>query len=156
MYSTLSVPFLRILTLRVLAGSASLRSSLTESRTDSGCRLGSKKMEKREQRVQKIIELRKEKVEKQKRNIWGMVLITVIVLLMIFIMLYQKKKIVDTMASYDVRYETLQKSIKEEKKHAKEIEKEKEYMQSDEYIAQVAREKLGLVKDNEIVFEEED
>ena len=62
-------------------------------------------------------------------------------------MLYQKKKIVDTMASYDVRYETLQKSIKEEKKHAKEIEKEKEYMQSDEYIAQVAREKLGLVKD---------
>lgn len=72
-------------------------------------------MEKREQRVQKIIELRKEKVEKQKRNIWGMVLITVIVLLMIFIMLYQKKKIVDTMASYDVRYETLQKSIKEEK-----------------------------------------
>lgn len=113
------------------------------------------KMEKREQRVQKIIELRKEKVEKQKRNIWGMVLITVIVLLMIFIMLYQKKEIVDTMASYDVRYETLQKSIKEEKKHAKEIEKEKEYMQSDEYIAQVAREKLGLVKDNEIVFEEE-
>ena len=60
------------------------------------------------------------------------------------------------MASYDVRYETLQKSIKVEKKHAKEIEKEKEYMQSDEYIAQVAREKLGLVKDNEIVFEEED
>lgn len=113
-------------------------------------------MEKREQRVQKIIELRKEKVEKQKRNIWGMVLITVIVLLMIFIMLYQKKKIVDTMASYDVRYETLQKSIKEEKKYTKEIEKEKEYMQSDEYIAQVAREKLGLVKDNEIVFEEED
>ena len=44
---------------------------------------------------------------------------------------------------------------KEEKKHAKEIEKEKEYMQSDEYIAQVAREKLGLVKDNEIVFDEE-
>ena len=56
-------------------------------------------MEKREQRVQKIIELRKEKVEKQKRNIWGMVLITVIVLLMIFIMLYQKKEIVDTMSA---------------------------------------------------------
>ena len=112
-------------------------------------------MERREQKVQKIIELRKEKVEKQKRNIWGMVLITAIVLLMIFIILYQKKKINDTMESYNVRYETLQKSIKEEKKRAKEIEKEKDYMQSDEYIAQVAREKLGLVKDNEIIFEEE-
>lgn len=41
-------------------------------------------MEKREQRVQKIIELRKEKVEKQKRNIWGMVLITVIVAFAIY------------------------------------------------------------------------
>ena len=112
-------------------------------------------MERREQKVQKIIELRKEKVEKQKRNILGMVLITTIVLLMIFIMLYQRKKINDTMTSYNVRYETLQKSIKEEKKRSKEIEKEKEYMQSDEYIAQVAREKLGLVKDNEIIFEEE-
>lgn len=82
-------------------------------------------MEKREQRVQKIIELRKEKVEKQKRNIWGMVLITVIVLLMIFIMLYQKKKIVDTMASYDVRYETLQKSIKEKRSMQKRLKKKK-------------------------------
>ena len=29
-------------------------------------------------------------------------------------------------------------------------------MKYDEYIAQVAREKLGLVKDNEIIFEEGD
>ena len=30
-----------------------------------------------------------------------------------------------------------------------------EYMQTDEYAAEVARDRLGLVKDNEIVFEEE-
>ena len=33
--------------------------------------------------------------------------------------------------------------------------KEKEYMKTDEYVEEAAREKLGLVKDNEIVFQEE-
>ena len=31
----------------------------------------------------------------------------------------------------------------------------KEYMQTDEYVAEVARDRLGLVKSNETVFEEE-
>ena len=35
------------------------------------------------------------------------------------------------------------------------IEAEKEYMKTDEYVEEAAREKLGLVKDNEIVFQEE-
>jgi len=30
----------------------------------------------------------------------------------------------------------------------------KEYMQTDEYIEKTAREKLGMVKDNEILFKE--
>ena len=30
-----------------------------------------------------------------------------------------------------------------------------EYMQTDEYVAEVARDRLGLVKSNETVFEEE-
>ena len=32
---------------------------------------------------------------------------------------------------------------------------QKEYMKTDEYVEEAAREKLGLVKDNEIVFQEE-
>ena len=39
--------------------------------------------------------------------------------------------------------------------NTQEIDEQKEYMQTDEYIAEVARDKLGLVKGNEIVFEEE-
>mgnify|MGYP000582746036 FL=1 len=41
------------------------------------------------------------------------------------------------------------------KERTKEIDKRTEYMQTDEYAAEVARDRLGLVKDNEIVFEEE-
>ena len=39
-------------------------------------------------------------------------------------------------------------------KAKKEIEALKEYMQSDEYAKQVAREKLGLVEGDEIIFKE--
>ena len=42
-----------------------------------------------------------------------------------------------------------------EQERTQEIDEQKEYMQTDEYIAEVARDKLGLVKGNEIVFEEE-
>ena len=42
-----------------------------------------------------------------------------------------------------------------QQERTQEIDEQKEYMQTDEYIAEVARDKLGLVKGNEIVFEEE-
>lgn len=45
-------------------------------------------------------------------------------------------------------------SIAGEQERTQEIDEQKEYMQTDEYIAEVARDKLGLVKGNEIVFEE--
>ena len=36
----------------------------------------------------------------------------------------------------------------------KDIEDMQEYMQSDEYTEKIAKEKIGLVKDNEIIFKE--
>ena len=45
--------------------------------------------------------------------------------------------------------------IEEEQDRTKQIDEEKEYMQTDEYVAEIARDRLGLVKSNEIVFEEE-
>ena len=56
---------------------------------------------------------------------------------------------------YDSKAVALEKSIDSEKERTKEIETEKEYMKTDEYVEEAAREKLGLVKDNEIVFQEE-
>ena len=56
---------------------------------------------------------------------------------------------------YDSKATALEKSIESEKERTKEIEAEKEHMKTDEYVEEAAREKLGLVKDNEIVFQEE-
>ena len=46
-------------------------------------------------------------------------------------------------------------TMKSTENYLSEIEKLKEYMQTDEYVAEVARDRLGLVKSNETVFEEE-
>ena len=45
--------------------------------------------------------------------------------------------------------------IEEEQARTQEIEDLKQYMLTDEYAEQAAREKLGLVKENEIIFQEE-
>lgn len=112
-------------------------------------------MEDRQKKVQKVIAERKKKVEKQKKNITGMVMISIIVFAIIFILLYQKKNVDNRIVSYSAKYETLQQALNEEEKHKKELDKKSEYYKSDEYIAEVAREKLGLLKDNEILFSEE-
>ncbi len=52
------------------------------------------------------------------------------------------------------RITSLDNQIEEEKQRTDEITALKEYMQTDEYIEKTAREKLGMVKDNEILFKE--
>ena len=48
--------------------------------------------------------------------------------------------------------EELQTQIDAEKERSEEINKLKKYVGTDEYIEEVAREKLGLVKEIEILF----
>ena len=52
------------------------------------------------------------------------------------------------------RLHSLDSQIEEEKQRTDDITALKEYMQTDEYIEKTAREKLGMVKDNEILFKE--
>ena len=60
----------------------------------------------------------------------------------------------ESLAGYETRAEALSQQLEEEQARTEEIKELKEYMQTDEYAEQAAREKLGLVKDNEIIFQE--
>lgn len=55
-------------------------------------------------------------------------------------------------AKYESRMAELESDLKEEEKRTKEIEEYREYVKSDEYVEQVARDKLGLVYDDEILL----
>ena len=88
-------------------------------------------------------------------NYLGMAAIAIVVLLLLGNLTYQSENLKARIAVYDAKAAALQESIENEQERTKEIDEQKEYMQTDEYIAEVARDKLGLVKGNEIVFEEE-
>ena len=49
----------------------------------------------------------------------------------------------------------LEQQLEDETKRREEIQELEQYMQSDEYIEKIAREKLGLLKENEILFREQ-
>lgn len=54
--------------------------------------------------------------------------------------------------SKEMELKNIQEKIKAEEKLNAELKKQKEMINSDEYIEKVAREKLGMVKKNEKVF----
>ena len=49
-------------------------------------------------------------------------------------------------------YADLEQQVADEKQKQLDLQAQKEYYNSDSYIEQIAREKLGLVKSNEIVY----
>lgn len=56
---------------------------------------------------------------------------------------------------YKAQEAELEKQLEQEKSRAEEIEELEEYVGTEEYIEDVAKEKLGLVYPNEILFEAE-
>ena len=93
--------------------------------------------------------------QKIANNYLGMAAIVIVVLILLVGLTMQSNNLKARIAVYDAKAAALQQSIEDEQDRTKEIAEQKEYMQTDEYIAEVARDKLGLVKGNEIVFEEE-
>ena len=78
-----------------------------------------------------------------------------IVLILSLTLMAQSRDLKESLAGYETRAEALSQQIEEEQARTQEIEDLKQYMLTDEYAEQAAREKLGLVKENEIIFQEE-
>lgn len=57
---------------------------------------------------------------------------------------------------YNTQIEQLEAEQKEQEERTEELKEFKKYVKTDEYIEEIARDKLGLVHEGEIVFEPED
>ena len=86
----------------------------------------------------------------------GMLLIAVIVVFLLLILAYRCQKLIEKNKNYETRQEELEQEIRDEEIRAEEIENMKSYIYSDEYIEKIAREKLGLVYSDEIIFQAEE
>lgn len=91
-----------------------------------------------------------------KSNRRGMMGIAVVVMTLLVVLLIQSQKLIEKNSAYETQKEELQQQIKDEEIRAEEIENLKEYVDSDEYIEKIARDKLGLVHEGEIIFKAEE
>ena len=86
-----------------------------------------------------------------RRTILG---ITAVVCVLMAVLLVQGQSLRGKLAANENREQQLQQQIDGENQRTEDIGELKEYMQSDEYAEKIARDKLGLVKDGEILFKE--
>lgn len=89
-------------------------------------------------------------------NRMGMLCIILTVFILLIAMMLRSSGLSAGIEQYRERAVTLKRLIDEEKQRTQEIEELRKYMETDAYAEQIARERIGLVKDNEIVFEEAD
>lgn len=85
----------------------------------------------------------------------GMAAIALVVMVLLIGLLVQSQKLSTQNRQYEAHKSELQEQINDEELRAGEIEHLNEYVNSTEYIEKVAREKLGLVYEDEILFQAE-
>lgn len=92
---------------------------------------------------------------KLRKHLSSMAITGVIVLMLVFVTVASMGlKVQNT--KKQARIEELNKLIAEEEKKAEEIEEYGKYVQTKKYAEEVAKEKLGLVYEDEIIFKAED
>ena len=89
-----------------------------------------------------------------RQNMIGMLTITLIVCVLLCVICVKSSAMHRTIQQNNATISQLETQIEEETERTDSIEKKGGYMQSDEYVAKIAREKLGLVNDGEIMFKE--
>ena len=116
-----------------------------------GWKIESKGKEKNERKGRKEF-WPKEKVRKKSRTTEFS--ITIVLCCLVAVLTVKGISLQQKVNANASRLSSLDSQIEEEKQHTDDITALKEYMQTDEYIEKTAREKLGMVKDNEILFKE--
>ena len=99
--------------------------------------------------------MQRRKVQRRK-NGREMLCITVIVLVLIAVVAVQGNRLRKKNAAYEEKMTLLNEQIAEESERSEEIEELKEYVNSQEYAGQAAREKLGMAGEDEILFKAEE
>lgn len=102
------------------------------------------------------LETRKEKEKRVKKNRRhtriGLLSIAGFVCVFLIIFLIANNNLKSKSAENQAKIEELQESIEEQKKRSEGLDEQKEYTKTKEYIEKIAKEKLGLVYPNEIIF----
>lgn len=85
-----------------------------------------------------------------------MFLVSVVVVMILVVVAWGSRGLKEKNAAYEARIEALNAQIRAEETRCEEIEEFRKYTQTKQYAEEVAKEKLGMVHEGEIIFKEED
>ncbi len=118
----------------------------SRTRKSSSARVGKKKPETTKERLARK--------QRKKRGILTRIAVIVIVAAVVAILSVQIIHLRERNAAYKAQEKQLQAEIDSEKERSEELKDAENYVNSDEYIEDEARSKLGMAKDDEIIFKE--
>ena len=99
------------------------------------------------------IVVRNAKVKGKKRN--GFKIIALAVLVLFVVIAYNSVSLQKEKRALEKQYSELQENLQSEQERSEQLEDRAAYMQTIRYIEEIAREKLGLVYEDEIIFRPE-
>ena len=91
-------------------------------------------------------------IQRHRRSVFA---ISAVVLLLFIVVSMSSISLRAKEAEYQVQEQELKQQLKEEKARTKEIKELSEYVGTDEYVEDVAKEKLGLIHEDEIILRAE-
>lgn len=98
---------------------------------------------------------RKAAYRKKRQNRTGMILVTIVVLMMFVVVAIKSVELRDKKETYELREAALMEEIAAEEARTVEIEEYGKYTQTKKYVEEIAKDKLGLVYEGEIIFKDE-
>lgn len=99
---------------------------------------------------------RKAAYRKRVENRFSMFLVTLALLMILVVVSVSSVKLRDKLDTLEAQSAALEAQIEAEKERSEEIETLRKRSQTKEYYEEIAKEKLGLVNPDEIVFKAED
>ena len=95
-------------------------------------------------------------VRKKRQNGFSVALVIMVIIMLMIVITYGRIDLQKKQDEYTLKEEQLLEQIEAEEKRAEEIEEYRKYTQTQKYVEEVAKEKLGLVYEDEIIFKAED
>lgn len=89
-----------------------------------------------------------------RENQLAMIAITIVVCVLFAVLAFRDCQLNMRIRANEARRQDLEQQIEEEKARTEEIEDLRDYMKTDDYIRQAAKDRLGLLEDNEIILKE--
>lgn len=98
---------------------------------------------------------RKVAYRKRRQNRFSMFLVTLVVLMIMVVVAVKSVELKQKIETVSAKEEQLNQQIAAEEERSEQIEEYRKYTQTKAYMEEVAKDKLGLVYEGEIVFEED-